>query len=408
MPGRTVYFDHQATTPVHPEVFEAMRPWFAESFGSPASLHRYGVEARDALEHAREQIAALINAESPEDILFTSGGTESANLAVKGTAYANQRRGKHIIATAIEHPSVLNSLEFLKSQGFTYTLVKVDPQGLVDPAAIRAALKDETTLICVHHVNHDIGTIEPIREIADAAADKGIPLFVDAVASGGWLPIDIQAMGASLLSLSPHRFYGPKGIGILYRNRWARLTSILHGGVQEGGRRAGTENVPAIVGAGAAADLAKRELPARVELTSRLQKRLWDGLRKHVDYLQLNGPAPGAARIPVNLNLSAEFTEGEGQALLLDVNGIAVASGASCVSKAIKASPVLAAIGLDHSLAMANIILSLGQDNSDADVDYFLDTYPKIIAKLRAMSPQWDDFQKGGLDSLVKPRKKIS
>jgi cysteine desulfurase len=405
MPGRTVFFDHQATTPVHPEVFEAMRPFFAEAFGSPASLHRHGVEARDALERAREQVATLINAESPEDIVFTSGGTESANLAVKGTAYANQRRGKHIVASAIGHPAVLNSLEFLKAQGFSHTLLKVDSQGLVDPKAVGAAIKDDTVLVCVHHVNHDIGTVEPIREIADITAERGLPLFVDAVASGGWLPIDVQAMGASLLSLSPHRFYGPKGIGVLYRNRRARIGSILHGGVQEGGRRAGTENIPGIIGAGAAAELARRELPARVDLTSRLQRRLWEGVQKRVEYLRLNGPPPGPSRIPTNLNLSAEFTEGEGQALLLDVNGIAVASGASCVNKALKASPVLAAIGLEHSLAMANIIVSFGQENSDADVDYFLETYPKVIAKLRAMSPQWDDFQKGSIDSVITPRK---
>lgn len=404
MPGRTVFFDHQAATPVHPRVFEAMRPFFAEEFGSPASLHRHGVEARDALEGARAQVATLINAEAPEDIIFTSGGTESANLAVKGAAYANQRRGKHIVAGAIEHPSVLNSLEFLKTQGFTYTLVNVDSQGLLDPRAVGEAIKEDTILVCVHHVNHDIGTVEPIHEIADITNERGLPLFVDAVASGGWLPIDVQAMGASLLSLSPHRFYGPKGVGVLYRNRRARIGSILHGGVQEGGRRAGTENVPGIVGAGCAAELARHELPTRMEATSRLQRRLWEGVQQRVQYVQLNGPPPGPLRIPTNLNLSAEFTEGEGQALLLDVNGIAVASGASCVSKALKASPVLAALGLEHSLAMANIIISLGQENSEADVDYFLETYSKVIVKLRAMSPQWDDFQKGLINSLVAPR----
>jgi cysteine desulfurase len=404
MPGRSVFFDHQATTPVHPEVFEAMRPYFAEAFGSPASLHRYGVQARDALEQAREQVAALINAESPEDIIFTSGGTEAANLAVKGTAYGNQRRGNHIVASAVEHPAVLNSLEFLKGQGFTHALVPVDSAGRVDPEAVRAAITDKTILVCVHHVNHDIGTIERIREIGEIAAERGIPLFVDAVASGGWLPIDVQAMGSSLLSVAPHRFHGPKGVGVLYRNRRARITSILHGGVQEGGRRAGTENLPAIVGAGAAAKLAARELPARMELTSRLQARLWEGLRNSVEYLCLNGPPLGPQRISTNLNLSAEFAEGEGQALLLDVNGIAVASGASCVSKAIKISPVLAAIGLEHALAQANIIVSLGADNSEADVDYFLEVYPKVISKLRAMSPQWDDFQNGRIQSQVANR----
>ena len=394
MATRQVYFDHQASTPVLPEVFEAMRPWFSENFGSAASLHRHGIFAREALEKARQQFAALINAESPEDIIFTSGATESVNLAIKGVAYANQRRGKHIVASAIEHPSVLNSIEFLKSQGFTATLVKVDAQGLIDPKNVAAAITDETVLVAVHHVNHDIGTIEPIREIAEAMSERGIPLFVDAAASGSWLPIDVQAMGAGLLSLAPHRFYGPKGAGVLYRNRRARVSPIIHGGVQEGGRRAGTENIPAIVGAGVAAEIAQHELSARMSHAARLQRRLWDGLKSSIEHITLNGPEPGPRRISTNLNISTEFTEGEGQALMLDVNGICVASGTSCVSKALKISHVLSAIGLEHSLAQANIILSLGKDNTDADVDYFLATFPKIITKLRSMSPTWDEFQK--------------
>lgn len=392
---RQVYFDHQASTPVLPEVLEAMRPWFSENFGSASSLHRYGVNAREALEHAREQMAALINAESPEDIIFTSSATESANLAVKGAAYANQRRGKHIVASAIEHPAVLNSIEFLKTQGFTSTLVKVDRQGVVDPKDVAGAITEETVLVAVHHVNHDIGTIEPIREIAEVVADRGIPLFVDAAASGGWLPIDVQALGAGLLSLAPHRFYGPKGAGVLYRNRRARVAPILHGGVQEGGRRAGTENIPAIVGAGMAAEVAKRELSQRATHTVRLQRRLWDGLKSSIERITLNGPEPGPGRISTNLNISSEFTEGEGQALMCDVNGIAVASGTSCVSKALKISHVLSAIGLEHSRASANIILSLGKDNTEEDVAYFLATFPKIIGKLRGMSPMWEEFAKG-------------
>lgn len=401
---RQVFFDHQATTPVLPEVLEAMRPFFSEAFGSPASLHHFGVQARDALDKAREQCAAMINAEYAEEIIFTSGGTESANLAVKGAGYANQKRGKHIVASAIEHPSIINSLEFLKTQGFEFNLVAVDKEGFVNLKDVAAATRDDTILICIQHVNHDVGTIQPIQEIGNFAADRGVPLFVDAVASGGWVDIDVQKIGASLLSLSPHRFYGPKGVGILYRNRRARLTNLIHGGVQESGRRAGTENVPAIVGAGVAAEIAKRELSERFKITSRLQNRLWDGLQARLSHVQLNGPAPGPRRISTNLNISTEFTEGEGQALLCDVNGIAVASGTSCVSKAIKVSPVLSAIGLDHSLALANIIISLGKDNSDEDVDYFLETFPRIISKLRGMSPTWDDFQKGKTDSVIAPR----
>ena len=393
MPTRHVYFDHQASTPVLPEVFQAMQPWFSENFGSASSLHRCGVHAREALERAREQVAALINAESPEDIIFTSSATESANLAVKGVAYANQRRGKHIVASAIEHPSVLNSIAFLNTQGFTVTLVEVDREGFVDPKDVSAAITAETVLVAVHHVNHDIGTIEPIREIGELIAERGIPLFVDAAASGGWLPIDVQALGAGLLSLAPHRFYGPKGVGVLYRNRRARLSPIIHGGVQEGGRRAGTENIPAIVGVGVAAEIAKRELSQRMAHTAKLQRRVWDGVKTLMERIKLNGPGPGARRISTNLNISSEFAEGEGQALMCDVKGIAVASGTSCVSKALKISHVLSAISLEHSLAQANIILSLGKDNTDEDVDYFLATFPKVITKLRSMSPTWEEFQ---------------
>jgi len=401
---RRVFLDHQSTTPVRPEVFEAMKPFFTEDSGSPSSVHQLGLRARGALARAREQVAALINAESPDQIVFTSSGTEAANLAVKGTAYANQHRGDHIVISAIEHPSVIHSAEFLEQRGFKCTRVKVDQEGWVDPADVRAALTEKTILICVHHVNHDIGTIEPIRAIGELAAGKGIPLFVDAVASGGWLPIDVQTMGVQLLSLSPHRFYGPKGVGVLYRNRRVRLASVLHGGVQEGGLRAGTENVPAIVGAGVAAALAARELPERIAHTTALQKALWEGLKHRVEYVKLNGPEPGPRRSGTNLNLSVEFVEGEGLALALDLQGIAVASGPSCVSHSLKISPVLMAIGLAHSLAQGNLILSLGRDNTAEDIEFAVKMFEKTVAKLRSMSPFWDDFQQGLADSLIKPR----
>ncbi|MEI7729049.1 MAG: cysteine desulfurase family protein [Verrucomicrobiota bacterium] len=401
---RHVYLDHASATPVLPEVFEAMKPFFMEAFGNASSLHQHGLRVRDALATARQQIAALINAESSEDIFFTSDGTESANLAIKGVAYANQRRGNHIVISEIEHPSIINSIEFLEKQGFTCTRVKVDTQGFIKPEDVRAALTDKTILIAVHHVNHDIGSIEPIAEIGKLAAEKGIPFYVDAEASAGWLPIDVQAMGANLMSFSPHKFYGPKGVGVLYRNKRARLVSIIHGGVQEGGRRAGVENVPAIIGAGVAAEIALRDLPQRMELTARLQKRLWESLKAKVPYIKLNGPEPGPGRISTTLNLSTEFIEGEGQLLLCDMNGIAVASGSSCVSKSLKISHVLAAIGIDHALAQGNLIMSLGKDNTEADVDYVIETFAdKVVKKLRNMSPMWDEFQRGIIDSVISP-----
>jgi cysteine desulfurase len=396
-----IYLDHQASTPVLPEVFEAMRPWFADAFGSPSSIHQHGLRARDALQKAREQIASFINAESPEDIIFTSGATESANLAIKGTAFANQRRGKHIVLTAIEHPSVSNSVEFLQTIGFTSTVIKVDGQGFVDPANIKAALRDDTVLVCIQHANHDIGTVQAVQPVAEVVAERGIPVFVDASASGGWVPVDVQAMGAGLLSLAPHRFYGPKGVGVLYRNRRARLTPLIHGGVQENNRRAGTENVPAIAGAGVAAEMAGGDLDARAAHTAKLQRRLWQAFKKDVPHIRLNGPELGERRSPVNLNISIEFVEGEGIALMADVQGIAVASGAACVSKALKVSPVLTAIGLEHSLAQGNIIISLGKDNTEMEIDQVANALPAIVKKLRALSPTWDDFQKGRVASQI-------
>jgi len=401
---RHVFLDHQSTTPVLPEVFDAMKPYFTEAFGNPSSLHQHGLRVRDALTKAREQVAGLIHAESADDIFFTSGGTESNNLAIKGVAYANQRKGNHLVVSEIEHPTVMGSVEFIEKHGFTCTRVKVDREGFVNPDDVAAAVQENTVLIAVHHVNHDIGTIEPIAEIGKIAANKGVPFFVDAVSSAGWLEIDVQAMGINLLSLSPHRFYGPKGVGVLYRNRKARLVSMMHGGVQEGGRRAGTENVPAIVGGGLAAEIAAKELSQRIAHTTKLQKRLWEGLKKNIEYIKLNGPEPGPRRISTSLNISTEFIEGEGQLLMCDIAGIAVASGSSCVSKSLKISHVLAAIGLDHALAQGNLILSLGKDNTEEDMDYVVETFGGIVNKLRGMSPMWDEFEKEVIDSVISPK----
>jgi cysteine desulfurase len=401
---RQVYLDHQSATPLLPEVFEAMRPYFTDFFGNASSLHQHGLRVRDALKKARQQMAALINAESEEEIFFTSDGTESANLAIKGVAYANERKGKHLVISATEHPSVVNSVEFLEKQGWTCTRIPVDREGRVDLAALQAALTPQTVLVALHHVNHDIGTIQPVIEAGKICAQAGIPLYVDCEASAGWLPIDVRQFGAALVSFSPHRFYGPKGVGVLYRNKRARIVSILHGGVQEGGRRAGTENIPAIVGAGVAAEIALAELPARRAHVALLQERLWDGLSARIPFIKLNGPVTGPDRAPTNINISTEFIEGEGQLLLCDMNGIAVASGSSCVSKSLKISHVLSAIGLDHALAQGNLIISLGKDNTAEDMDYVVDTFARIVTKLRAMSPMWDEFEKGVIDSVIAPR----
>ncbi len=403
---RQVFLDHQSTTPILPQVFEAMRPFLFEEFGSPSSLHRLGLTARDALSRARSQIAGLIHAKSPDEIVFTSSGTESANLAIKGVAFATHRRGNHFVVSSIEHPAVLGSVAFLEKHGFSSTKVPVDSNGRIDPTDVRKAITDQTCLIAVHHVNHDIGAIEPVAEIGDLAAELGIPLFVDASASAGWLPINVETMGASLLSLSPHRFYGPKGVGVLYRNRRVSLGSLIHGGVQEAGRRAGMENMPGIVGAGAAAEIASREISARQMRVGLLQRQLWEGLRDGVPYVRLNGPELGPDRAPTNLNVSAEFIEGEAQALSLDMLGVAVSTGPSCVNKSMKISHVLAAIGLDPQLAQSNVIFSLGQENTAEEIEFTIEAYGKTVKKLRAMSPLWEDFQSGAIDSIIRPRGK--
>jgi cysteine desulfurase len=388
-----ILLDHQSGTPTHPAVLEAMRPYWCDAFGSPSSLHQLGLRARQAIAQARAQCAQLIHAESPDNIVFTSGATEAANLAVKGAAWAGQRRGNHIILSAIEHPAVLRSVEWLEQQGFTATRVPVNGIGCVDPEAIRQAMTERTVLVCVHHANHDIGSIQPIREIASITAEQGVPCFVDASASGGWAPIDVQALGVSLLSLAPHRFYGPKGVGVLYRHRRARLTSLIHGGNQEHGLRAGTENVPSIVGAGAAAELASRDLGGRVRHTSALQQHLWNRLEQRINAIHLNGPQPGPQRLSTNLNVSFECVEAEGLVLLLDLQGIAIHSGPSCVTKDLKIPPALVAIGLHPDLAKGAVLFSLGAETTEAELDHAVEALAGAVTKLRSMSPAWENFQ---------------
>jgi cysteine desulfurase len=390
---RQVYLDSQAGTPLLPEAWEAMRPFWAEEFASASALHGQGVRARDALQKAREQIAAFIHAESPEEIIFTSDGTESCNLAVKGTAWARQRDGRHLVLSATEHPAVANSVEFLEGVGFAATRVKTNGEGFIDPQEVRAALTGETTLLAVHHVNHDIGTVQAVRELGQIAAERGVTFLADAEASAGWLPIDVQAWGVGLLSFSPHRFYGPKGVGILYRNRRARLQPILHGGDQEFGRRAGVENIPAIVGAGVAAEMAGRAMRERAAHVFQLQQRLWQGLQA-TPHVQLNGPPPGPGRAPANLNVSVKFIEGEGLALLCDMQGIAIGAGTACVSKALRVSPTLRALGVDLAMAQGAVIFSLGKDNTVEEIDHVVALLPKLVQQLRDLSPAWDEFQK--------------
>jgi cysteine desulfurase len=371
---RRVYLDHLSGTPLAPEVREAMRPYFEE--------HHHGLAAHEAIATAREQCAQLIGG-TPEEILFTSSGTEANNLAVKGTAFAQRECGNHIVLSNIEHPSIEQSVAWLEENGFEATRVPVDAVGRVSPEAIAAAITDQTILIATHHASHDLGTLQNIAAIGAIAAARAIPFLVDATASGGWLPIDVAAANISLLTLAPHRFGGPQGAGVLYRNRRAPLAPIIHGGTQEDGFRAGTENLAAIIGAGAAAALPLVD-------TAALQHQLHAGLMKTIEPIRLNGAELGAGRLPTHLNYSIEGIEGEGLALALDLQGIAIASGSACVTKNLAVPPALTAIGLDAASAKGNVLLSLGRDTTAADIDHVLEIIPKQVVKLRSLSPAWD------------------
>jgi len=390
---------------MRPEARAAMEPWLAGDFGSPSGLHAEGLRAREAVGRAREQLAALIGAEGAENVIFTSGGTEAVNLAVKGAALANLRRGRqntspggHVVLSAAEHPAVARSVDWLcglEGWGFTKTVVPVDAAGRIDPEAVREAIREGTTLVCAHHANHDIGTIQAVARIGEITSERGVPLFVDAVASAGWVGIDVKELKADLLAISPGRFGGPKGVGALYRHRRARVQSLLHGGEQEEGRRAGMENVAGIAGAGTAAEMAGRDLAERAAAARKLQRMAWEKLRASVPRLKLNGAEPGAGRHPGNLNLSAEFAEGEALALRLDARGIALTAGAACVTRSQRVPPVLAAIGLPEGLAKGTVIASFGSGNTAAEAEQFAEEYARAIAFLREMSPEWEDFQRG-------------
>ncbi|MDP7440992.1 MAG: cysteine desulfurase family protein [Verrucomicrobiota bacterium] len=382
-----IYLDHLTTTPPLPEVVDAMQPWLHAQFGAPAALHQLGLEARDAIDESRTHLAKLVNAAEPEEILFTSSGTEAINHAVKGAALANRRFGSHILATGIEHPAVLGSIAWLESQGFRSTQVGVDGQGHVDPGALAQAMTDETILVCLHHANPDLGTIQPVAEIAELTSERGIPLFVDATASGGWLPIDVQQLGADLLALAPHRFYGPKGAGVLYKNRRTRVENLIHGGMQENEFRAGTENVAAIVGAGVAAEDAEAALGQAAAHATGLQMRLLEGIHAAVEGVHLNGPEPGDGRLPHQLSLSTSGVEGEGQALMLDLWGVVIAAGAACTTRSMRLPPALRAIGRDADLARGTTLWSIGRDTTEEEIDQAVEAFAAVTAKLRAMSP---------------------
>jgi cysteine desulfurase len=381
---RRIYLDHAATTPTHPEVVKAMLPYFTEAFGNPSSIYSYGREARKAVEEARARVAELIGART-EEIIFTSGGTEADNFAIKGVAFANEHRGNHIITSSIEHHAVLEVCKFLERRGFKITYLPVDEYGMVDPQDVRRAITDKTILISVMHANNEVGTIEPIEEIGTIAREAGVYLHTDAVQTVGHIPVDVEKLKVDLLSLSAHKLYGPKGVGALYVRKGVRLVSLLHGGEQEKKRRAGTENVAGIVGLGKAAELARQSMDEEIHRLTSLRDRLIKGILERIDHSRLNGHP--TRRLPNNVNVTVDYVEGESMLLNLDLEGICASTGSACSSSSLEPSHVLLALGLSPERAHGSLRFSLGKDNTEDDVDQVIEVLPRIVTKLRAMSP---------------------
>ncbi|RJQ44216.1 MAG: cysteine desulfurase [Nitrospiraceae bacterium] len=380
---KKIYLDYVATNPLHPEVLDAMLPYFNELYGNPLSIYEPGMKARTALEQARESTASLINAKSKE-IIFTASGAEANNFALKGIAYANQSKGKHLIVSKIEHHSILNTARFLEKQGFAVTYLPADKNGTVNPSDVEKAVTKETILISVIHASPEIGTIESIAEIGAIAKQKGIIIHTDAVASVGNIPVDVNSLNVDLLSFAAHQFYGPKGAAALYVREGTRIVPLIYGGIQEGGRRAGTENVPAIVGMGKAAELAKRDLQKRIDHVKALRDKLIENTSR-IDKILLTGHPQ--LRLPGHASFVVEYIEGEAMLLLLAAKGIYCASGSACSSKALKASPVLLSIGVPSHVAQGSVVFTLGQETTEEDIQYFNETFPQIISRLRQISP---------------------
>jgi len=381
---RRIYFDHSATTPVDREVAAAALEYMTEKFGNASSIHAFGREARKAVEEAREKVAALIGATAKE-IFFTSGGTEGDNLAIKGVAFANRKKGNHIITSAIEHHAVLHTCEYLEKHGYTVTYLPVDEYGMVRVEDVKNAITDKTILITIMLANNEVGTVQPVAEIGRIAREKGVYFHTDAVQAVGNYPIDVQAMNIDLLTMSGHKFHAPKGIGALYVRRGVRIESVQHGGGHERNLRAGTENVPGIVGLGKAAEIARRDMDKKVAHLSKLRDRIIGEVMAKIPHVKLNGHP--TVRLPGNANFSFLFIEGESLLLNLDLKGIAASSGSACTSGSLDPSHVLLAMGLPHEVAHGSLRITLGKDNTEADVDYFLEVLPGIIDRLRAMSP---------------------
>ena len=379
-----VYMDNAATTKLSPDVLNAMMPYLTDIYGNASSVHAFGREAREGVEHARNQVAAAINA-SPDEIFFTAGGTESDNMAIKGVAHKYAKKGKHIITTAIEHHAVLHTCEALEKEGYEVTYLPVDEDGLISVEQVRAAMRDDTILVTVMFANNEVGTIEPIAEIGALCRERNVLFHTDAVQAVCHVPIDVKAMNIDLMSISAHKFHGPKGIGALYCRKGIVLEPVIVGGAQERKRRAGTENVAGIVGLGAAIERAHKNMSADMARVSALRDKLISGILKNIPHVKLNGHP--TQRLPQNVNFSIRYIEGESILLMLDINGIAASSGSACTSGSLDPSHVLLAMGIPHEIAHGSLRLTLSDMTTDEEVDYVLETLTKTVKSLRDMSP---------------------
>lgn len=393
MQKQIIYFDHAATTYVKPEVFEAMKLYFTQDYGNPSSIYSIGRSNRKAVEDARISVARSIGAAEASEIYFTGSGTESDNWAIKGAALALRKKGRHIITSNIEHPAVMATCEFLKKEGYDLTILPVDSEGLVNPDDVDKAIRPDTILVTIMMANNEIGTIQPIKEIAQICKKHGVLFHSDAVQAAGNIPIDVKDLGVDLLSVSGHKFYGPKGTGMLYIRKGVRIENFIHGGHQERNKRAGTENVPGIVGFAKALELAIENMDAHTEKLSALRDRALKGITERIPYVRVNGSLE--KRLPGNLNISFRFVEGESVLLMLDMKGIKASSGSACTSGSLDPSHVLLAIGLPHEIAHGSLRLSFGEINTVEEVDYLIDCLVEIMDKLRNMSPLYEDFVKG-------------
>lgn len=386
-----VYLDHSATTRTDDDVARVMVEYMTEHFGNPSSIHSFGRTARKAVEEAREKVAKAIGAD-PNEILFTSGGTEADNLAIRGVAYANQKRGNHIITSTIEHHAVMDTCKSLERDGFQVTYLPVDEYGMVSMDDLKDAITDQTILISVMHANNEVGTIQPVKEIGAIAREKGVYFHSDTVQSVGKIPVDVNELNMDLLSISAHKFYGPKGIGCLYMRKGVRMLPISFGGSQERKRRPGTLNVPGIVGFGMAIEKAVGMMEQQAAYQSSLRDKLIAGIMGKIGYVKLNGHP--TKRLPNNVNLSFQFIEGESLLLSLDMKGIAASSGSACTSGSLDPSHVLLAMGISHEIAHGSLRLTLGKENTEEEIDYVIEVLPEIVERLRAMSPLYADRDK--------------